>query len=89
MFLTVESVLLIALLSYVNLTDGCNFYFKADLTLIQVTPQPFITSDSVRLHELTLQLQGIEPGSHSLPARNFTTLPNGPYGCFCTFHRTF
>ena len=51
MFLTVESVLLIALLSYVNLTAGCNFYFKADLTLTQVTPQPFITSESVRLHE--------------------------------------
>ena len=51
MFLTVESVLLIALLSYVNLTGGRNFYFKADLTLIQVTPQPFIISESVRLHE--------------------------------------
>ena len=51
MFLTVESVLLIALLSYVNLTAGGNFNFKADLTLIQATPQPFITSESVRLHE--------------------------------------
>ena len=51
MFLTVESVLLITLLSYVNLTAGRNFYFKADRTLIQVTPQTFITSESVRLHE--------------------------------------
>ena len=51
MFLTVESALLIALLSYVNLTAGRNFYLKADRTLIQVTPQPFITSESVRLHE--------------------------------------
>ena len=34
MFLTVESVLLIALLCYVNLTAGRNFNFKADLTLI-------------------------------------------------------
>ena len=51
MFLTVESVLLIALLSYVNLTAGRNFYFKAERTLIQVTPQPFITSESVGLHE--------------------------------------
>ena len=51
MFLTVESVLLIALLSDVNLTAGRNFTFKADLTLIQATPQPYITSESVRLHE--------------------------------------
>ena len=51
MFLTVESVLLIALLSYVNLTAGRNFNFKADLTLTQATPQPFITSECVRLHE--------------------------------------
>ena len=51
MFLTVESVLLIALLSYVNLTASRNFNFKPDLPLIQATPQPFITSESVRLHE--------------------------------------
>ena len=38
-------------LSYVNSTAGRNFNFKADLTLIQATPQPFITSESVRLHE--------------------------------------
>ena len=31
----------------------------------------------------------MEPGPHSVPARNFTTLPNGLYGCFCTFHRNF
>ena len=74
MFLTVESVLLIALLSYVNLTARCNFYFKADLTLIQVTPQPYITLESVRLLERTLQMLGIEPGSYCLAARNFTTL---------------
>ena len=48
---TVESVLLIALLNYVNLTTGLNFNFKPDLTLIQATPQPFITLESVRLNE--------------------------------------
>ena len=83
--LTVASVLLIALFSYVNLTVGRNFNFKPDLTLIQATPQPYITLESVRLLEKTLQLLGIEPGSHSLPARNFTTLPNGLF----PFHRTF
>ena len=45
----VESVLLIVLLSYVNLTAGRNFNFKPDLSLIKATPQPYITSESVRL----------------------------------------
>ena len=49
--LTVASVLLIAHFSYVNLIVGRNFNFKPDLTLIQATQQPFITSESVRLHE--------------------------------------
>ena len=49
MVLTVESVLLITLLSYVNLTVVRNFNFKPDPTLIQATPQPFITLESVRL----------------------------------------
>ena len=51
MVLTVVSVLFIALFSYVSLTVGRNFNFKPDLTLIQATTQPFITSESVRLHE--------------------------------------
>ena len=51
MVFTVVSVLFIELFSYVNLTVGRNFNFKPDLTLIQATPQPFITSESVRLHE--------------------------------------
>ena len=51
MVLTVVSVLFIALFSYVNLTVGRNCDFKPDITLIQATPQPFITSESVRLHE--------------------------------------
>ena len=89
MVLTVVSVLLIALFSYVNLTVGGNFNFKPDLTLIKATPQPYITLESVRLLEKALQWLGIEPGSHCLAARNFTTLPNGPYGFFCTFNRTF
>ena len=89
MVLTVVSVLFIALFSYVNLTVGRNFNFKPDLILIQATPQPCITLESVRLLEKTLQLLGIEPCSHCLAARNFTTLPNGPYGCFCTLNRTF
>ena len=78
--LTVVSVLLIALFSYVSLTVGRNFDFKPDLTLILATAQPYITLESVRLLEKTLQLLGIEPGSYCLEARNFTTLPNVPYG---------
>ena len=74
MFLTVESVLLIALLSYVNLTAGRNFYFKADRTLIQATLQRCITLESVRLPQKTQEMLGIEPGSYCLAARNFTTL---------------
>ena len=74
MFLTVESVLFIALFSYVNLTVGRNFNFKPDLTLIQATPQPCITLESVRLFEKTLEMLGIEPRSYCLAARNFTTL---------------
>ena len=74
MVLTVVSVLFIALFSYVNLTVGRNFNFKPDLTLIQATPQPYITLESVRLLERTLQMLGIEPGSYCLAARNFTTL---------------
>ena len=89
MVLTIVSVLLIALFSYVNLTVGRNFDFKPDLILILATAQPYITLESVRLLEKTLQMLGIEPCSHCLAARNFTTLPNGPYGCFCTFNRTF
>ena len=89
MVLTVVSVLFIALFNYVNLTVGRNFHFKPDLTLILATPQPYIALRSVRLLEKTLQLLGIEPWSHCLAARNFTTLPNGPYGCFCTFNRNF
>ena len=80
MVLTVVSVLLIALFSYVNLTVGRNFNFKPDLTLILATAQPYITLESVRLLEKTLQMLGIEPGSYCLAARNFTTLPNVPYG---------
>ena len=80
MFLTVEFVLFIALFSYVNLTVGRNFNFKPDLTLIQATPQPCITLESIRLLEKTLEMLGIEPGSYCLAARNFTTLPNVPYG---------
>ena len=78
--LTVVSVLLIALFSHVNLTVGRNFDFKPDLTLILATAQPYITLESVRLLEKTLQILGIEPGSYYLAARNFTTLPNVPYG---------
>ena len=74
MVLTVVSVLLIALFSYVNLTVGRNFDFKPDLTLILATPQPYITSESVRLFEKTLQMLVIEPGSYCLAARKFTTL---------------
>ena len=74
MVLTVVSVLFIALFSYVNLTVGRNFNFKPDLTLIQATPQPCITLESVRLLEKTLEMLGIEPGSYCLAARNFTTL---------------
>ena len=72
----VVSVLFIALFSYVNLTVGRNFDFKPDLTLILATAQPYITLESVRLLEKTLQMLGIEPGSYCLAARNFTTLPN-------------
>ena len=67
-------MLFIALFSYVNLTDRRNFNFKPALTLIQATPQPYITLESVRLLERTLQMLGIEPGSYCLAARNFTTL---------------
>ena len=74
MVLTVVSVLFIALFSYVNLTVGRNFNFKPDLTLIQATPQPCITLESVRLLEKTQEMLGIEPGSYCLAARNFTTL---------------
>ena len=80
MVLTVVSVLLIALFSYVNFTVGRNFNFKPDLTLIQATPQPYITLESVQLLEKTLQMLGNVLGSYCLAARNFTTLPNGPYG---------
>ena len=89
MVLTVESVLLIALLSYVNLTTGRNFNFKPDLTLIQATPHPYITLESVRLFQKAEHLLGIEPGHHCLATRIFTTLPNCPYDSFCTFNRTF
>ena len=71
---TVVSVLLNAHFSYVNLTVGHNFDFKPDLTLILATAQPYITLESVRLLEKTLQMLGIEPGSYCLAARNFTTL---------------
>ena len=74
MVLTVVSVLFIAIFSYVNLTVGCNFNFKPDLTIIQATPQPSITLESVRLLEKTLQMLGIEPGSYCLAARNFLRL---------------
>ena len=74
MVLTVESVLLIALLSYINLTAGRNFNFKPDLTLIQATPQPYITLESVRLIEKTLQMPEIEPGSYCLAVINFLRL---------------
>ena len=67
-------MLFIELFSYVNLTVRRNFNFKPDLTLIQATPQPYITLESVRLLERTLQMLGIEPGSYCLAARNFTTL---------------
>ena len=80
MVLTVVSVLLIALFSYVNFTVGRNFNFKPDLILIQATLQPYITLESVRMLEKTLQMLGIVPGSYCLAARNFITLPNGPYG---------
>ena len=80
MVLTVVSVLFIAHFSSVNLTVGRNFNFKPYLTLIQATPQPYITLESVRLLEKTLQMLGIEPGSYCLAAINFTTLPNVPYG---------
>ena len=59
--LMVASVLLIAIFSYVNLTVGRNFDFKTDLTLILATPQPYITSESVRLFEKSQHLLGIEP----------------------------
>ena len=78
--LTVVSVLFIEPFSYVNLTVGRNFDIKPDLTLILATAQPYITLESVRLLEKTLQMLGIEPGSYCLAARNFTTLPNVPYG---------
>ena len=74
MVFTVVSVLLIALFSYVNLTVGRYFHFKPDLTLSQATPKPYITLESVRLLEKTLQMMGIEPGSYCLAATNFTTL---------------
>ena len=67
-------MLFIELFSYVNLTVRRNYHFKPDLTLIQATPQPYITLESVRLLERTLQMLGIEPGSYCLAARNFTTL---------------
>ena len=67
-------MLFIELFSYVNLTVHRNYNFKPDLTLIQATPQPYITLESVRLLERTLQMLGIEPGSYCLAARNFTTL---------------
>ena len=51
MLITVVSVVLIALFSYVNLTVGRNFNFKPDLTLIQATLQPYITLESVRFLE--------------------------------------
>ena len=66
MVLTVVFVLLIALFSYVNLTVGRNFNFKPDITLIQATPQPYITLESVRLFEKAEHLLGIEPGLHCL-----------------------
>ena len=66
--------------SHVNLTVGRNFVFKPDLTLILATAQPYITLESVLLLEKTLQMLGIDPGSYCLAARNFTTLPNVPYG---------
>ena len=87
--LTVASVLLIAHFSYVNLIVGRNFNFKPDLTLIQATPQTSFMLESVRWLENNLHLLGIEPGSHCLAASNFTTLPNRPYVCYCTFNRTF
>ena len=74
MVLTVVSVLLIALFSYVNLTVGRNFDFKPDLTLILATAQRCITLESVRLPQKTQEMLGIEPGSYCLAARNFTTL---------------
>ena len=80
MVLTVVSVLFIALFSYVNLTVSRNFDLKPDLTLILATAQPYITLESVRLLEKTVQTLGIESGSYCLAARNFTTLPNVPYG---------
>ena len=67
-------MLFIEIFSYVNLTVRRNYNFKPDLTLIQATPQPYITLESVRLLERTLQMLGIEPGSYCLAARNFTTL---------------
>ena len=36
-----------------------------------------------------MHLLRIEPGSHCLAARNFTTLQNGPYSYVCSFNRTF
>ena len=48
MALTVVSVLLIALLNYVNSTAKRNFKFKPDLTLIQETTESYLPLYSVR-----------------------------------------
>ena len=48
MSLTVVSVLLIALFNYVNSNANRNFKFKADLTLIQETTEPYLPLSSVR-----------------------------------------
>ena len=59
--------------------------FNTDLTLISDTPQLYVKLESVRLLEKTLAALGIEPVSHCLTARNFITIPTGPYRSLSTF----
>ena len=60
MLLTDVCLLLIHIYSYTNGTDGHNFNFKTDLTLIEATPHISVKLERVQQLEKTLYMLGFE-----------------------------
>ena len=86
MLLTDVCLLLIHNYSCAKCVVGRNFNFKADLTLILVTPQISVKLESVRQLENTLYMLGFELWSHYLTVRNFNTLLKVAYRCLFAFN---
>ena len=86
MLLTDVCLLLIHIYSYANSTDGHNFNFKPDLTLIEATPHISVKLESVWQLEKALNMLGFEPWFHCLTVRRFNTLPNVAYRCLFAFN---